>query len=46
MSGVFRGYAPEPSREREGFKGRENPRFGVGGFTSPLSGGTGVLPCK
>jgi len=31
----FLGQSPKPCREREGFKGRENPRFGVGGFPSP-----------
>ncbi len=25
-------YGPKPCREREGFKGREKPRFGVGRF--------------
>jgi len=33
--GVLRGFAPKPCREKEGFKGREKPRFGVGGFPSP-----------
>ena len=39
-------YGPKPCREREGFKGREKPRFGVGGFPSPLMESYESNSCK